>query len=260
MLTKNTNLDPPQAIETPSGKDQNTENFPVASVILSKRYRLPVKLFYDFARAADDVADNPEISTTEKIARLDLFEDVLLGKANVQNLEKAEKLRVSLIATGVRDRHALDLLAAFRQDAHKSRYGSWGELMSYCELSANPVGRFLLDLHGEDRGGYSQSDALCTVLQVLNHLQDCGDDKREMDRIYIPDDWVQEFGTSMSVLELGRSDEGFRQVIDRMLDECDRLIDVATQLPSKLSKHSVGHQLGNHCLSRPPLSKAIAKR
>lgn len=221
-------------LETPSGKDQETENFPVASVILAKHHRGHVKTFYDFARAADDVADNPDLSGVEKIARLNVFEDVLVGKPGVEPLEKAEKLRVSLLSCNVTDRHARDLLAAFRMDAEKNRYASWQELLDYCELSANPVGRFLLDLHGEDPAGYLQSDALCTVLQVLNHLQDCGDDRREIDRVYIPADWIEQFGTSLDVLEADRSDPGFRSVLDRMLDECDQLIAIAEHLPSHL--------------------------
>lgn len=223
------------ALETPSGKDQETENFPVASVILAKRHRSHVKSFYDFARAADDVADNPDLSGVEKIKRLNVFEDVLVGASGAGGLEKAEKLRVSLRSCNVTDQHARDLLAAFRMDAEKNRYASWQELLDYCELSANPVGRFLLDLHDEDPAGYRQSDALCTVLQVLNHLQDCGDDRREIDRVYIPGDWVEQFGSSLRVLEADKSDPGFRKVLDRMLDECDELIAIAEQLPSHLA-------------------------
>ncbi len=70
-------------------------------------------------------------------------------------------------------RHSLDLLIAFRRDATKLRYADWDELYDYCRYSAMPVGRHVLDLHGEDRATYVPSDALCTSLQVLNHLQDC---------------------------------------------------------------------------------------
>jgi len=234
MLADDTRIEGRPDVETPSGKDQENENFPVASILLSKRYRGHVKTFYDFARAADDVADNPELSGDEKVSRLDVFEAVLTAAPQAPELVKASRLRDSLQRAGVTDRHARDLLAAFRMDAHKVRYASWPELMDYCELSANPVGRFLLDLHGEDRRGYEQSDALCTVLQVLNHMQDCGDDKHSIDRIYIPADWMAEFETSYAVLDAGRSDPGFRKVLDRMLDRCDALIETATVLPSRL--------------------------
>src|SRR3546814_10832892 len=94
-------------------------------------------------------------------------------------LEKATRLRLSLAATGVAAARGIDLVAAFKQDAVKRRYADWGELLGYCRLSANPVGRYLLDLHGEDPGGYAASDALCTALQILNHLQDCQGDYRQ---------------------------------------------------------------------------------
>lgn len=235
MLADHTRIEGRPDVETPSGKDQENENFPVASILLSKQYRGHVKTFYDFARAADDVADNPQLSGDEKISRLNVFDAVLTAAPGAPDLVKASRLRVSLQQAGVTDRHARDLLAAFRMDAHKVRYASWRELMEYCELSANPVGRFLLDLHGEDSSGYEQSDALCTVLQVLNHIQDCGDDKQSIDRIYIPADWVSEFGTSYDVLDAGRSDAGFRKVLDRMLDRCDDLLETAAALPSRLA-------------------------
>lgn len=235
MLADDTGVERRPEVETPSGKDQEDENFPVASILLSKRYRKPVKTFYDFARAADDVADNPKLSGDEKVSRLNVFEAVLTAALDAPELGKASRLRVSLQQSGVTDKHARDLLTAFRTDAHKARYASWQELLDYCEVSANPVGRFLLDLHGEDKRGYAHSDALCTVLQVLNHLQDCGDDKRNMDRVYIPADWMCEFGTSDLVLDAVQSDAGFRAVLDRMLDRCDELIDSAALLPARLA-------------------------
>ena len=65
----------------------------------------------------------------------------------------------------------------------KSRYANWAELIDYCLLSASPVGRYLIDLHGESKNAYPASDALCNALQVLNHLQDCQEDYRALDRV-----------------------------------------------------------------------------
>ena len=112
------------------------------------------------------------LAADEKIARLDVMEDVLLGRRDGGS-PSALRLRASLAETGVTPRHSLDLLIAFRRDATKLRYADWGELYDYCRYSAMPVGRHVLDLHGEDRATYVPSDALCTSLQVLNHLQDC---------------------------------------------------------------------------------------
>ncbi|MEM8813743.1 MAG: squalene synthase HpnC [Pseudomonadota bacterium] len=222
------------SVETPSGKDQGDENFPVASFILSRDKRLPVKRFYDFARAADDIADNPELDPDDKVERLDQFEASLIPDARATSIAKAARLKASLDEAGVTDRHARDLLVAFRMDAKKLRYRNWQELLDYCEVSANPVGRFLLDIHRENPAGYPASDALCTVLQILNHLQDCGDDRRGLDRIYIPADFLAEAGTSIAVLDSDRSDAGFRIVLDRMLDGCDTLLAQADSLPDRL--------------------------
>ena len=173
------------SVEMPSGKGAGDENFPVGSRLLPARLRPHVAIFYAFARAADDIADNGQLDGTEKIARLDLFEAVVTGQdrgdPNNTGLAKAARMAASLVETGVTTRHCVDLLAAFKLDARKSRYADWDELMGYCELSANPVGRYLLDLHGEDARLYPASDGLCSALQVLNHLQDIKDDLRNID-------------------------------------------------------------------------------
>lgn len=213
------------AIETPSGKGAGDENFPVASVLIARRLRPHVMRFYAFAREADDIADNPDLAPEEKVRRLDLFEAGLAAEAT--GPAPAVQLRDSLAETGVADRHARDLLVAFRQDATKLRYADWGELMDYCAVSAHPVGRHVLDLHGEDRATYGPNDALCAALQVLNHLQDLGDDRRKLDRVYLPQDWMAEAGTDVTALDADAASAGLRQVIDRCLDGCDRLLDVS---------------------------------
>jgi phytoene/squalene synthetase len=101
-------------------------------------------------------------------------------------------------------------------------------------LSAAPVGRYLLDLHGEDRAGYRASDALCNALQVLNHLQDCQDDYRQLDRVYLPQDWLAAAGTGVEALDAAAAGPGLRQVIDRCLDGTDALIAIAQLLPGQL--------------------------
>ncbi|MEO1492283.1 MAG: squalene synthase HpnC [Pseudomonadota bacterium] len=219
----------PETVETPSGKGADDENFPVGSILIARALRPHVARFYAFARAADDIADNPALSSADKIARLDAFEAGLDGSGP----EKARRLGESLAETGVPDRHARDLLAAFRQDATKTRYADWAELIGYCEVSANPVGRYLMDLHGEDRAWWGPSDALCTVLQIINHLQDCADDYREMDRVYIPGDWLAEEGLGVDALTASAAAPGLRRVIDRMLDGCQELLAVARTAPGR---------------------------
>ena len=225
--------------ETPSGKGAKDENFPVGSFLLPKPLRPHVMRYYDFARAIDDVADNPATPADEKIARLKVFAAVVDGsKEPDAGYEKAALLRTSLLETGVTTRHGTDLTVAFIQDAQKNRYDSWDELIGYCENSANPVGRFLLDLHGEDVAHYKYSDALCTVLQILNHLQDCGDDLAEIDRCYIPQDWLLAAQSSVEDLRKSALTPGLRHVLDRMLEGCEMLMEDVRLLPKALkSKH-----------------------
>ena len=228
-----------QTVETPSGKGAATENFPVGSFLLPARLRPHVARFYAFARAIDDVADNPELAPEDKVARLDRFEQAITGQETGDPaLVTAHRLRESLTETRITAQHCVDLIAAFKRDATKLRYDDWDDLMGYCEQSANPVGRYLLDLHGEDRSGYGPADALCSALQVLNHLQDCQDDYRELDRVYLPGDWMAEAGVTVGDLDKPAATAGLRRVIERCLDGTDALIDWARSLPRALhSRH-----------------------
>jgi len=228
------------APETPSGKGAKDENFPVGSFLLPKHLRPHVATFYDFARAIDDIADNGALAPAERIKRLKDFDAVLNGApGHGAGFEKAHALRESLRETGVTVKHGSDLIAAFVQDCVKLRYETWDELLGYCALSANPVGRYLLDLHGEDKTGYRYSDALCTVLQIVNHLQDCADDKRELDRVYIIRDWLREEGGDIELIDAPALRPPLRKVIDRMLDGCEALMIDARALPSMLSSKSL---------------------
>ncbi len=211
------------------------ENFPVGSWLLPARLRPHVAAYYRFARAIDDIADNPELAPDDKIARLTRFEDAVLGReTDDPALATAQRMRASLAETGVTAKHCVDLVTAFKQDAVKLRYDDWADLMAYCENSANPVGRYLLDLHGEPVSSYPFSDALCSALQVLNHLQDCQDDYRALDRVYLPLDWMGAQGLEVSALDQARSGPGLRRVLDHCLDGVAELLHVARQQPAKL--------------------------
>lgn len=224
-----------RAIETPSGKGAGDENFPVGSRLLPARLRPHVARYYRFARAIDDIADNGALAPEDKIRRLDRFSLAITDPTDRDSaLETAHALRESLAETGVTPRHCLDLIRAFKQDAVKLLYKDWPDLLNYCAYSANPVGRYLLDLHGEDTSAYVYSDALCSALQVLNHLQDCGDDYRTLHRVYIPEDWLAAEGLEVAVLGAGPSPPGLRRVLNRCLDGVEDLIETAELLPRHL--------------------------
>lgn len=190
---------------------RSDENFPVASWLLPRRLRPAIHDFYDFARTADDVADDPDLSATEKRTRLD-----------------AMRSRADGFGDGAV--HAHDLLAAFRQDVDQDRYADWDELMAYCRLSAAPVGRFLIGLTGGGARAWPSSDALCAALQILNHVQDCGDDYRALNRIYLPQDMMQKEGATESDLAASQASPALRRVLDAVLDRVDGLLVAAADV------------------------------
>jgi len=219
-----------RSLETPSGKWRGSENFPVGSFLIRRDLRAHVHAFYRFARNADDIADNPTLTADEKIGRLDRMGAILDG-ASGEDSPAAAAMRESLLKTGMTAQHCHDVLHAFRIDAVKLRYRDWDDLMGYCRYSASPVGRQLLDLHGESRATWPASDALCSALQVLNHLQDCVDDHRRLDRVYLPLEDLAAEGTGIEALTARVSSPGLQRVLDRLLDRTAELIEQARGLP-----------------------------
>ena len=222
-------------METPSGKNAGYENFPVGSMLLPARSRPHVATFYAYARAIDDIADSPDLTAAEKTARLEGFERELRRAEGRPGYEKATRMAASLAETGVSDIHCRNLIRYCLQDATKSRYATWQELIDYCMLSAAPVGRYLIDLHGGSSAGYGSSDALCNALQVMNHLQDLGDDHRTLDRVYLPADWMAEAGANVEDLGEDRTSGRLRVVIDKCLAEIEALMKDARQLPGQVN-------------------------
>jgi squalene synthase HpnC len=232
---------PPAAldtIETPSGKGRGDENFPVGSWLIRRDLRVHVHAFYRFARNADDIADSPILAADEKIRRLDRMAAILDGDCEgtaAVDSPAASAMRASLAETGITAQHCHDILRAFRQDAVKLRYRDWDDLMEYCRYSAAPVGRQLLDLHGEDCHTWQASDALCAALQVLNHLQDCADDYRNLNRVYVPLEDLAAEGCAVEMLAAPAATPALRRVLDRLLDNTEALIATARLLPSAVA-------------------------
>jgi squalene synthase HpnC len=253
-------------VESWSGKDRQDENFPVGSVLIARKYREPMHRYYAFARNADDIADSPELSPQEKIARLDVMEDVLLGRRD-SGAPSALALRASLALTGVTPRHATDLLVAFRQDAVKLRYATIDELYNYCHYSAVPVGRYVLDLHGEHHDCYSPSDALCISLQILNHMQDCAKDLAELDRCYLPQSLLDHFDAKVDDLRHPAETPALRRVFITLLDRIDRMNHAASELPEVVRDwrlrletaviHGLAKRLARRLVRNDPLAKRV---
>lgn len=217
-----------------SGKGAGDENFPVASLLVAKRHRPAIRAFYDFARIADDVADHPSAAPEEKLELLDSLRADLLGEAGGAGTDdarpggaEAAALRHALAERGLGPEHPLALIEAFRQDVRVSRYGGWKDLMDYCALSAAPVGRFVLDVHGESRDLWRANDALCAALQVINHIQDCGADLASLDRCYIPASDMADAGASLEMLRRPSAAPELRRCLGAMLDRTSALLDAA---------------------------------
>ncbi len=220
----------------PDEKTPGDESFPVATRLLSKAVRLQVLAFYRFARTADDVADNPAFSPEEKLLRLEILEQGLWGENSSPKSDTAQLLRRAVAEDHELLSHASHLLQAFRRDAVIDHCRDWSDLMAYCRFSAAPVGRFLLDLHKETASeAFHASDALCAALQITNHLQDCAEDFRTLNRVYLPRDWLIRAGLGHSALTEPATSPELRLVLDMVLDQVEGLIDLASVLPSHIA-------------------------
>jgi len=251
--------------ELRSGKGSHDENFPVASRLIKRQHRPVILAFYEFVRVADDIADHPQLTSEEKIDRLDRLESSLVGSGGDE--PEGLRLRAVLNERGLLPRHAQDLLSAFRQDATKLRYASWDELIDYCSRSAMPVGRFVLDVHGEARDTWPASDALCAALQVINHLQDCAKDYLALDRVYIPLDALSASGATVEALKDDRASPALRDCLRGLVARTSTLLDESRGLEPKVSDtrlaleisviQSLAGQLLAMLMVRDPLAERV---
>lgn len=240
----------PPIIATPT-KDAGGENFPVGSWLLPKHLRRHVAAYYRFARTADDIADSPTIGRDDKIAGLAAMDTALDRGGD----ERVDPIRASIAETGIGLSECRDLLVAFNRDARNLSCESWDDLIDYCRHSAHPVGRYLLLIHGEGPDTLVPGDALCAAFQILNHLQDCGDDWRNLHRVYIPRRWIAAAGGEERFFD-PEAVELRRPVLDRCLDGTDRLIETASLLPGRLKSRGLKAEVAV-MLS---LVKALAER
>ncbi|MES2473331.1 MAG: squalene synthase HpnC [Pseudomonadota bacterium] len=249
--------------ELQSGKGHKDENFPVASVLIAPQHRPPVLAFYHFVRAADDVSDNPSATPEEKLALLEQMRASLTGESNA--VREGVALRTILAQRGLSPVHALDLLEAFRRDCTKLRYQSWDELIDYCRYSAMPVGRFVLDVHGESQSLWPANDALCAALQVINHLQDCGKDYRELNRVYIPEPLLA--GIGVEALAQGKASPALAGVIAGLARRNAELLAVSRPFSQAIKDgrlalevdliQTLADDLNSLLMTRDPLSQAV---
>ena len=229
------------ASEFRSGKGHRDENFPVASRLIPARHRRAILAFYEFVRTADDIADHTGLSATEKIELLDGLEADLLGAGGGN--PQAVALRHAIAERGLSPQHAQDLLKAFRLDATKGRYADWDDLIGYCTYSAMPVGRFVLDVHGENRTTWAASDPICAALQIINHLQDCAEDYRNLDRVYLPLDTLAARGLGVEALGDAKASPALRQCLAGLAQRTGSLLRQGDMLPVLVDDFRLGLEI-----------------
>ncbi len=248
-----------------SGKGHKDENFPVASILIAPKYRPPVMAFYKFVRAADDVADSATAAPEEKLALLEQMRASLVGMSDA--VPEGVALRAVLAERSLSSVHALDLLEAFRRDCTRLRYSDWDELIDYCRYSAMPVGRFVLDVHGESQSLWPANDALCAALQVINHLQDCAKDYRELNRVYIPEPLLAAAGVGVEALGQDKANPALAGVISGLARRNAELLETSRPFARGIKDgrlalevdliQTLADDLNTLLMNRDPLSQAV---
>jgi squalene synthase HpnC len=248
-----------------SGKGHRDENFPVASHLIAPRHRGAILAFYEFVRVADDIADHATLAPPEKLAHLDALEQSLIGRNN--DVPEGVKLRAALRERNLSSKHAQDLLTAFRMDVTKLRYRDWDDLMNYCSYSAMPVGRFVCDVHGESRSVWGANDALCAALQIINHLQDCAADYRNLDRVYVPLDALNASGARVEDLDAPAASPALRNTLRNLAVRTGKLLDESASFSPRIADfrlamevaviQSLARRLVDLLIARDPLSERV---
>ena len=203
-----------------SGKSYSDENFPVASFLMTKKIRSIVRVFYFFARMADDIADHQKLSSNQK-KKILFFFDNAISKSKKTNNKILDKMIAKFKELPSGKKYSRNLLKAFMMDASNKKYKNWNDLLYYCKFSANPVGRFVIDAVNERKNIekiYEASDSLCTALQIINHIQDCKKDFKELNRVYIPESFFKKYSVDKKILRKSKSGENFERLKIEIVD------------------------------------------
>ncbi len=212
------------------------ENFPVVSFLVPANLRKHIAIIYWFARTADDFADEGKISAAERLEKLNNFEyrfKELLNKNFINEYEFA--LYSTIKEMDLTPQLFLNLLKAFKRDVTKTRYETFDELLGYCNNSANPVGRLILELNNiRDERAFNYSDKICTALQLTNFWQDASVDFKK-GRIYFPAEDLEKFGVEEKIFELKENNLNFKELVKFNVERTNLLFEEGKDLTSYLS-------------------------
>ncbi|MFD9163503.1 squalene synthase HpnC [Streptomyces sp. NPDC059558] len=224
------------------------ENFPVAPVFLPRAWRDGLTAVYGYARLVDDIGDGDlapggrdavllgldPAAVDDRLAMLDALEAdlhrVFGGTDGPPRHPLLQALRPVVRAHDLTPEPFLGLIEANRQDQYVARYGTYADLLGYCELSANPVGRLVLSLTGTSTPErIRRSDAVCTALQIVEHVQDVAEDLGR-DRIYLPAEDMHRFHVTEAELAAPTAGASVRSLIAFECDRARELLNEGTPL------------------------------
>jgi squalene synthase HpnC len=208
------------------------ENFSVASLLLGRATRAHLTAVYGFARLVDQLGDEVQ---GDRLAVLDELEQdlhrVFDGEPQHPLLQR---LASTVRACRLPREPFLRLIEANRRDQHTGVYGTFDELLEYCDLSANPVGELVLHVFGTatpDR--IALSNRVCTALQLVEHWQDVGEDFRR-GRIYLPAEDLERFGVDNDELGAGEASAPLRELLQFEVERARRVLDEGAPLVQRL--------------------------
>ncbi len=217
------------------------ENFPVALRVLPARIRRHLLALYTYARYVDDLGDEPDPAGRDdgpraRLAALNRFERAV--RALYDGHPPRHPVLVRLAPTIVDCRFPLDpllrLIEANRRDQQVTRYPTFGALVEYCHLSADPVGELVLHIFdAATPTRVSLANRICTALQIIEHLQDVAEDRRR-GRIYLPTRDLAAAGVPEEALDAARADAPLRTVIRRQAERAGELLDAGAPLVGDL--------------------------
>ncbi|MGY5138243.1 squalene synthase HpnC [Streptomyces nigrescens] len=224
------------------------ENFPVAPFFLPRAWRTDLMAVYGFARLVDDIGDGDlapgggdavllgldRAQGEDRPALLDALEAdlhrVFSDRAPGPRHPLLRRLGPTVRRCGLTPEPFLALIEANRQDQRVSRYGTYDDLVAYCELSANPVGRLVLGITGTaSPERIRRSDAVCTALQIVEHVQDVAEDLGR-DRIYLPAEDMKRFGVTEADLAAPSGGAPVRALIAYEAERARELLNEGTPL------------------------------
>ncbi|HEY1484939.1 MAG TPA: squalene synthase HpnC [Micromonosporaceae bacterium] len=201
---------------------EHTENFPVALRVLPREHRTHLATVYDVARVIDDLGDE---APGDRVALLTAFRDDLerIWLDGEPRTPVLRRLAPTVRACSLSRQPFVDLVEANLVDQVTEVYPTYADLLAYCELSANPIGRTVLELFGASTPErVALSDRICTGLQIIEHCQDVAEDRRA-GRIYLPLEDLDRFGVAPEDLDAAETTKQTRQLVEF---EAQRAIDL----------------------------------